>query len=35
MKMVLVAGGYIPAPPLSNPISTLMQDKCFLYNIGN
>ncbi|MCC5629625.1 glycosyltransferase [Nostoc sphaeroides CHAB 2801] len=35
MKIALVAGGYIPAPPLSNSILTLMQEyKYFLDNLG-
>jgi glycosyltransferase involved in cell wall biosynthesis len=35
MKIALVAGGYIPVPPLSNSILTLMQEyKYFLDNIG-
>jgi glycosyltransferase involved in cell wall biosynthesis len=36
MKIALVAGGYIPVPPLSNSILTLMQEyKCFLDNLGH
>ncbi|MEH2377968.1 MAG: glycosyltransferase [Nostoc sp.] len=36
MKMALVAGGYIPAAPLSNSILTLMQEyKYFLEKVGH
>ncbi|MBE9034142.1 glycosyltransferase [aff. Roholtiella sp. LEGE 12411] len=36
MKIALVAGGYVPAPPLSNSILTLIQEyKYFLDNIGH
>jgi glycosyltransferase involved in cell wall biosynthesis len=36
MKIALVAGGYIPTPPLSNSILTLMQEyKYFLEQIGH
>ena len=36
MKIALVAGGYIPEPPLSNSILTLMQEyKYFLENFGH
>jgi len=36
MKIALVAGGYIPTPPLSNSILTLMQEyKYFLDKLGH